>query len=74
MINKFQIGDHVFASDWCYGEVVDIAGDIVSVQFDTGFGNSVAMFRLSELQPRPLAQKQDHNADASKMVNNKKKD
>ena len=68
MNNKFHIGDYVFASDWCYGEIIDIAGDIAVVQFDTGFGDSTASFRLNELRHLTLASQQVDTAEKKELI------
>jgi hypothetical protein len=54
----FKLGDHVYASDWCYGQVVDIDGDFVMVEFDTGSGGGMCTFEAHEVR---LAE--DKNAD-----------
>lgn len=46
----FQIGDYVYASDWCYGQVVDIDGDFVSVEFDTCSGGGTCLFEAHEVR------------------------
>lgn len=58
MTNTFQIGDKVYASDWCYGTIVDIdtERDLVSVEFETSSGGGTASFatedvRLEEQEP-----------------------
>ena len=48
-MNDFQIGDLVYASDWCYGQIVDIDGDFISVEFDTGSGGGTCSFELEEV-------------------------
>jgi hypothetical protein len=47
---EFEIGDYVYASDWCYGQVVDIDGDLVSVEFDTGRGGGTWTFEAHEIR------------------------
>ena len=49
-MNEFNIGDWVYASDWCYGQIVDIDGDFISVEFDTGSGGGTCMFELHEVR------------------------
>ena len=48
----FQIGDMVYASDWCYGEIVDIDRDkrIAYVEFDTCSGGGCLPFDFDELK------------------------
>lgn len=52
---NFNIGDIVYASDWCYGEIVDIDGDFISVEFDTGSGGGTCLFEAYEVR---LAEKE----------------
>lgn len=47
--SKFQIGDKVYASDWCYGEIVRINGDFADVEFEHGNGGGCLQFKLDEL-------------------------
>ena len=49
-MNNFQIGDWVYASDWCYGQIVGIDGDFISVEFDTGSGGGTCSFELEEVE------------------------
>lgn len=46
----FEVGDYVYASDWCYGQVIDIDGDFVSVEFDTGSGGGTCLFEAHEVR------------------------
>ena len=46
----FNIGDFVYASDWCYGEIIRIEGNIADVEFETAGGGGTAAFELSELK------------------------
>lgn len=66
MINKFKVGDHVFASDWCYGEIVSINGEVAEIQFDTGFGQSTYKFNISDLQHLRYGAPQNHIAKVGK--------
>ena len=45
----FQVGDWVYAEDWCYGQIVDIDGDFISVEFDTGSGGGTCTFELGDV-------------------------
>ena len=49
-MNEFKVGDKVYASDWCYGTIVDIDGYIVLVEFETECGGGTAGFHLRELR------------------------
>ena len=52
MLNdSFEIGDWVYAGDWCYGQIVDIdfeKGEAL-VEFDTGTGGGSLWFEFGEL-------------------------
>lgn len=37
-MDKFRVGDKVYASDWCYGKIVEIEGDTAYVEFETERG------------------------------------
>ena len=49
----FNIGDWVYASDWCYGQIVDIdmKHDTAVVEFDIDSGGGSMSFGYDELQP-----------------------
>lgn len=50
MERNFKVGDWVYASDWCYGQIVEIDEDnLAHVEFDTGTGGGCMPFELSEL-------------------------
>ena len=59
--NKFKVGDKVYASDWCFGEIVKIDGEIAIVEFDTGNGGGCMPFHLSELRKRATPKIQIQN-------------
>ena len=46
---NFKVGDYVYASDWCYGEIVRIENEYADVEFDTGSGGGCLPFGLDEL-------------------------
>lgn len=46
----FKVGDMVYASDWCYGEIIRIEDNIADVEFETAGGGGTASFELSELK------------------------
>lgn len=52
MKHNFKIGDKVYASDWCYGTVVDIdfAQKSVSVEFETSGGGGTACFAFEDVR------------------------
>lgn len=47
--NIFKIGDYVYADDWCYGQIVEIANGLAYVEFDTGTGGGTLPFDFNEL-------------------------
>ena len=47
---EFKVGDKVYASDWCYGEIIRIEDDIADIEFETAGGGGTVSFKLSELQ------------------------
>ena len=50
MPNELKIGDKVYASDWCYGTIVDIDGYIVLVEFETENGGGTVGFHRREVR------------------------
>lgn len=50
MENKFEIGDYVFAEDWCYGRIVYIDENYAEVDFDTMRGGGSLTFLLNDLK------------------------
>ena len=48
-MNNFRIGDKVYASDWCYGEIVRIENGIADIKFDTCSGGGTVSFPIEEL-------------------------
>ena len=52
MLNdSFEIGDQVYAGDWCYGQIIDISFENKEalVEFDTGTGGGSLWFEFGEL-------------------------
>ena len=47
---NFEVGDMVYASDWCYGEIIRIEDGIADVEFETAGGGGTLSFELSELK------------------------
>ena len=45
----FQVGDWVYAEDWCYGQIIEIDGNFARVEFDTGSGGGNCWFDLSDV-------------------------
>lgn len=52
-MSNFQIGDWVYADDWCYGQITDIYSGWAHVEFNTGSGGGNFSFKLSELSKAP---------------------
>ena len=52
-MQKFEIGDWVYAGDWCYGQIAELKDDYAYVEFDTGSGGGCLPFELGELQRAP---------------------
>ena len=46
----FNVGDYVYASDWCYGVIVEIENDVAYVEFNTDCGGGCMPFGLDELE------------------------
>lgn len=46
----FKVGDMVYASDWCYGEIIRIEDNFADVEFETAGGGGTVSFELSELK------------------------
>lgn len=49
-MTKFEVGDWVFASDWCYGQIVKIVDDIAVVEYDTDGGGGNCSFIIRDLK------------------------
>jgi hypothetical protein len=50
MKNEFEIGDYVYAEDWCYGKIVYINEKYAEVDFDTMRGGGSLTFSLEDLK------------------------
>ena len=50
MEEKFEIGDYVYAEDWCYGKIVYLTECYAEVYFDTLRGGGSRTFALTELK------------------------
>lgn len=46
----FKVGDWVYGSDWCYGQIVDIHKEYVAVEYSTERSGGLCHFEYSELQ------------------------
>ena len=49
-MNKFRVGDWVYAEDWCFGQIVYIGDNFAYVEFHTGTGGGCMPFELDELK------------------------
>ena len=49
-MEKFNVGDWVYASDWCYGCITEIEDGFAVVEFDTDFGGGNCSFMLKDLK------------------------
>ena len=49
-MEKFNIGDWVYASDWCYGCIIEIEDGSAVVEFDTDSGGGNCSFMLEDLK------------------------
>jgi hypothetical protein len=48
------VGDYVYASDWCYGQIVEIFEDCVRVEYETFNGGGNMLFTYDEIRfPAP---------------------
>ena len=49
-MEKFNVGDWVYASDWCYGCITEIEDGFAVVEFDTDSGGGNCSFMLEDLK------------------------
>ena len=49
-MEKFNVGDRVYASDWCYGCITEIEDGFAVVEFDTDCGGGNCSFMLEDLK------------------------
>ena len=47
---NFQIGDWVYAADWCYGQIIDIDEDSVWIEFETAGGGGTWAFDVDQVR------------------------
>lgn len=45
----FEVGDYVYASDWCYGQIIDLDYDGAFAEFETPGGGGTCYFYYDEL-------------------------
>ena len=49
-MEKFNVGDWVYASDWCYGCITEIKDDFAVVEYETCSGGGNCSFMLEDLR------------------------
>ena len=49
-MHDFKVGDYVYASDWCFGMIVEMLDDGAYVEFDTDFGGGTTFFEYDEMK------------------------
>lgn len=49
-MDKFNIGDWVYSSDWCYGIITDIEDDFAVVEYETCSGEGRCSFMFEDLK------------------------
>ena len=49
-MERFNVGDWVYASDWCYGCITKIEDGFAVVEFDTYSGGGNCKFMLEDLK------------------------
>ena len=45
----FEVGDYVYASDWCYGRIIDLDYDGAFIEFETTGGGGSCYFYFDEI-------------------------
>ena len=50
---SFEVGDRVYAGDWCEGIIVDIRDDVAYVEFEAAGGGGCLPFGLNTLEYIP---------------------
>ena len=49
-MEKFNVGDWVYGSDWCYGIITDIEDDFAVVEYETCSGGGRCSFMFEDLK------------------------
>lgn len=49
-MKKFNVGDWVYAEDWCFGQITYIENNIAHVEYHTGTGGGCVPFELDDLR------------------------
>lgn len=50
MQKNFEIGDYVYAEDWCYGKIVYLTEQYAEVDFNSTSGGGSLTFALEDLK------------------------
>lgn len=45
----YEVGDYVYASDWCYGQITDVYEDYVRVEYETPGGGGADLFGYDQI-------------------------
>lgn len=64
----FKIGDYVYGSDWCYGQIVDLLDDGAIVEYETERGGGNISFEFWELTPADPPLVYTHNEELNEIV------
>ena len=60
-MEKFNVGDWVYASDWCYGCITKIEDEFAVVEFDTYSGGGSCSFMLEDLKKAEPPKRNDYS-------------
>jgi hypothetical protein len=52
-MSNFEIGDWVYADEWCYGQITDLHSSWAVVEFQTDTGGGSFSFKLDDLVKAP---------------------
>lgn len=60
-MTEFNVGDWVYAHDWCYGQIVDLTDDVATVEFETAGGGGSYGFEITDLKKAPAPKSDNMN-------------
>ena len=60
-MEKFNVGDWVYASDWCYGCITEIEDGFAVVEFGTGYIENNYKFMLEDLKKAEPPKRSDYS-------------
>lgn len=63
-MSNFEIGDWVYAHDWCYGQVTDLTNVEATVEFETTGGGGSYTFEITDLRKAPAPKSALFNRDS----------